>query len=626
MSKGPEATLKEWTVMIYMSGENNLSIDMAYSIEKIRQSIKSDANMNLFVYFDGAASGVPTLYCDFSDVNSGGCFYNASKLDRILRTCEGDGDENSANIKSIANFVDWCVNRAEYEENGIVERGRKAKRYALIFSGHSSGIFREGFLRDETSGNSLTFRNVRMILNRLTMTEDEWEVYIKEKAEEENQEISTSDQYKNLPLGILGQKFDLLGFDSCLMGMLEVAYQFRRSAKTMIASEGSIPAAGWSYAEILGCLSNSDKEMETNYIAKTIVQSFILNQDRHTLGGVNVDIAAWDLTKFAENTVREALKEFSVALLGCFVKPESSLYKFTRRLLTYVHWRSQSYLFEQNIDLIDFCQLLGEEIASIRAETKYLPDEIIKVEDAAKNLAEQVRSVILVHGFSGGKYQYSNGAALFFPWSLSTFNEAKKEYATLDLSREIGENGWIQFLWKFLSQVTLRPSVEFEDRFVDSGAVYYNQNFGEMASVGAVGKGLTKTEINPKIDKDGLAVNTRTEVDPKVSKGVSIDSGGKIVVKTDINPRVDRTPLNPVLDRSPINPSEKTPINPALDRGLTNKIPDNAATRMFGSTGQMIQSIMEWKNIQTFWDVSGLSELPEAYGDDRENRSLDEGS
>ena len=43
---------------------------------------------------------------------------------------------------------------------------------------------------------------------------------------------------------LLGKKLDVLGFDSCVMGMLEVGYQFNNVAKTLIASEGSVPSAG----------------------------------------------------------------------------------------------------------------------------------------------------------------------------------------------------------------------------------------------------------------------------------------------------------------------------------------------------------------------------------------------
>jgi Clostripain family len=92
---------------------------------------------------------------------------------------------------------------------------------------------------------------------------------------------------------MLGQKLDILGFDSCVMGMLEVGYQFNSVAKTMIASEGSVPSAGWTYAKILGCLAQEhNRNGDTRDVAELFVKQFIRSQDAYTVGGVSVDMAA----------------------------------------------------------------------------------------------------------------------------------------------------------------------------------------------------------------------------------------------------------------------------------------------------------------------------------------------
>ena len=60
-----------------------------------------------------------------------------------------------------------------------------------------------------------------------------------------------------------------------MMSMLEVGYQFRSFAKTMIASEGSVPSAGWTYAEILGKLAHESEDAEITEIAADFVREFI---------------------------------------------------------------------------------------------------------------------------------------------------------------------------------------------------------------------------------------------------------------------------------------------------------------------------------------------------------------
>jgi hypothetical protein len=59
---------KEWTIMIYMAGDNNLAVDMAYAMEQIKGvAAAGEESPNLFVYYDGNSPSIPTLYCDFSE-------------------------------------------------------------------------------------------------------------------------------------------------------------------------------------------------------------------------------------------------------------------------------------------------------------------------------------------------------------------------------------------------------------------------------------------------------------------------------------------------------------------------------------------------------------------------------
>jgi hypothetical protein len=66
---------KEWTIMIYMAGDNNLAVDMAYAMEQIKGVVSEGADSpTLFVYYDGNSPAIPTLYCDFSEPGNRGMF------------------------------------------------------------------------------------------------------------------------------------------------------------------------------------------------------------------------------------------------------------------------------------------------------------------------------------------------------------------------------------------------------------------------------------------------------------------------------------------------------------------------------------------------------------------------
>jgi hypothetical protein len=53
------------------------------------------------------------------------------------------------------------------------------------------------------------------------------------------------------------KKLDVLGFDACLMGTLEVAYELRDLADVLVASEELEPAHGWFYGAIVESLAAS---------------------------------------------------------------------------------------------------------------------------------------------------------------------------------------------------------------------------------------------------------------------------------------------------------------------------------------------------------------------------------
>ena len=72
------------------------------------------------------------------------------------------------NCRSL-NFIDWCVNTVEVEnEDGEITFGRRAQRYALIFSGHSLGFQDIGLFKDETTGKSMKMDEFYRVLRRVT--------------------------------------------------------------------------------------------------------------------------------------------------------------------------------------------------------------------------------------------------------------------------------------------------------------------------------------------------------------------------------------------------------------------------------------------------------------------------
>ena len=425
---------------------------MAYAMQQIKEVAGDDTDkVNLFVYYDGYSASIPTLYCDFSDYDNPK-HVRSYMVQNKLYPVESKSDENAADYRSIINFVDWCVNKVEHEEDGEIRQGRRANRYALIFSGHSMGFQDIGMFKDESADHTMSMEEMNWLLERLTKSKDQ----LVEDAGKGN----VGSDYDRETTEILGRKLAILGFDSCVMSMLEVGYQFSNVAKTMVASEGSVPNAGWTYAKIFGSLACHSSDAHINEIAENFVNEFIKSQDSYTIGGVSVDMAAWDLSELP--SLNEELQSLCEKILECFKEEGSTIYRQMERVMLQVHWKCQSYMYEQNVDLGDFCELLREECGSLMKELGGEATELLEeIEHCCDGVLKRLKEVVLLSGFSGGKYQYSNGISLFFPWSLAAYGVSQENYESLRFVKTTGAGkGWNQFLQKYLSEVTYRRALK----------------------------------------------------------------------------------------------------------------------------------------------------------------------
>ena len=70
-----------------------------------------------------------------------------------------------------------------------------------------------------------------------------------------------------------GGRFDLIGFDACVMSNLEVAKILAPVAHYLVASEEIEPSEGWDYAAFLGKLTRTPT-MDAPTLGRTIVDTY----------------------------------------------------------------------------------------------------------------------------------------------------------------------------------------------------------------------------------------------------------------------------------------------------------------------------------------------------------------
>jgi len=202
-----EASPDTWTIMVYLDADNDLE---QYALNNFMQmsEVQNSAYVHIVVQLD-RVSGYDSSYGDWTDCMR----FNVTQGTTPSSVPGKDlGEVNMGDPGTLVDFVDWthvCYPSSDH--------------YVLILWDHGGDWM--GVCEDNTSGN-----------DRLTIAElDSALATIK------------SD---------IGGPLDILGFDACAMGSVEVAYQFSQYTDYFVASEGGTPLLGFSYDRPLWALTN----------------------------------------------------------------------------------------------------------------------------------------------------------------------------------------------------------------------------------------------------------------------------------------------------------------------------------------------------------------------------------
>jgi len=100
--------------------------------------------------------------------------------------------------------------------------------------------------------------------------------------------------------------FELVGFDACLMGQLEVMSGIAPHARFAVGSEETEPSLGWAYASFLGAL-NETPAMNGGELGQVIVESYLSQDFRITDAAARSAFAGGDFSP--ESVAAELIKD-----------------------------------------------------------------------------------------------------------------------------------------------------------------------------------------------------------------------------------------------------------------------------------------------------------------------------
>ncbi len=209
----------------------------------------------------------------------------------------------------------------------------------------------------------------------------------------------------------------VLGFDACLMNMVEIAHHFRDYADFLVGSQQTEPGDGWPYDEVLKIVKTGPTAAD---LAEKIVKVYIKSYKK--IGIFNVTQSAVECSK--TGAVVEALSELGTALVKRL--PGS------RRDMKIIRLNAQTYEMADYVDLVNLANLF----------IKRMPDDTIKA--AAKALVEAARGAIVASETLGETVRRSQGLSVWFPAYDRVYYNYRAKYLALDFARK--HKGWVDFL------------------------------------------------------------------------------------------------------------------------------------------------------------------------------------
>lgn len=403
---GSAVQAANWTVMVYMAGDNNLSDALVNDVLEMMK-VGSTKDVNIVVQAE--------LSSLFSSFKHNGHTYRFRVLKDRLEWHDLGTNLDMADPATLSAFIGWA------------SRNYPADHYALFLWDHGLGWMggnndtmragMRGLLEDRTSGTFMSLGELKDSLAQSAVF------------------------------------FDLIEFDACLMGMLEVAATVYDYTKYITFSEATEPGDGNPYDKIFHLLV-SKPEMGGRQLAATIVYSYVEHYRNAKNGLVSVTKSGLDSTIVPSLVTRTV--SLAEALEHALSDPSSvdRLVRVQKEVQTF-------YGLTGSTDLYDFCDKvadLGGEVGQRARAVKMLfnNDQLIEshyTPQAAEGGLVATSSVSSAHGI-----------AIFFPWFRDVTRDVMHEYRQFCSSA--GMSQWFAFVDNLHHKVQETHMVTSEGGFI----------------------------------------------------------------------------------------------------------------------------------------------------------------
>ena len=290
-----DAQVREWTILVFLNGDNNLEPAAIDDVNEM-EAAAANGDANVVVQID-RCPGYDRTNGDWKGTRR--YLISPDSDTRLIHSTliQDLGEVDMGNPSSLVDFAVWGINNYP------------ADKYFLVCWNHGDGWTKDatdappfkGFSDDDTNNSRIGVANGEL--------------------------AGALAQIKNA----LGRKIDLIGFDACLMGMIEVGYEAKDYVEAMVSSEEVEGFDGWDYTAFLNRLSNRPS-MGTFELGDAVAQTFVQSGDatQSVVDLTRFDGLAADLDAFAAELISAQNAGYGDAISGA-VSRAQNFYDFSSR-------------------------------------------------------------------------------------------------------------------------------------------------------------------------------------------------------------------------------------------------------------------------------------------------------
>jgi hypothetical protein len=348
------------------------------------------------------------------------------------------GEPNMADPQTLVDFVVWGM------------QNFPADKYALILSDHGMG-WPGGFTDPTSRGGAVAGNPLSQAMGDI--------LYLNE--------IDAALQAIRQQTGL--DKFELIGFDACLMSHIEVFAAMEPHARYVVASQETEPAVGWAYAAFLNQLA-ANPSASGGELGKHIVDTYIVGDQRILDANARAEFARGSAQQVAQQLYRGVtltaadMSQFA-AFNQAFNNYVYTLQSVDPKVVAQARSYAQSFtsVFGSNVppsylDIGHFLLLTAQQSRS---------EEVL---NAARPVAEALQNLIVAE-MHGQDKPSATGLSIYFPNSNLIRSSAGLQSYGAVANRFAAESLWDDFLYFHYTGNTFEQAQPARTATVDTGAL-----------------------------------------------------------------------------------------------------------------------------------------------------------